>query len=205
MMDKLLQRTSAAARQVMRQVRKLPRSQQVSALDSALRQFDSALPGKVRQVASRLRAQGASIEQAVERALALSLADASVTKIKNIGRSYQDGRLIPLGALGQADDEKSGPGHTIGKMFQGIVCSNDLQSSVTGLVGRKEGAQAQQATDVGYEVAQGFSQCQPAAPTPAPPAAPVESSGSWTVPVMLGVGAILVVGGAVWYTRRSKA
>lgn len=207
--DAMLARTGPAARQILANIKKLPRNQQVAALDRVLADFDPNLPTRVRRVAEHLRGEGMSINEALERAIALSLADASINRIKNLGYAYQQGRVLPMGYLGlgqtseSSTDQERSSKKVVGDMFQGIVCSDGLQTSVTSLVGRNEGAQAQAATNIGYEVAQGFAQCgAQAPPPPVPPATQESEKPSLVGPVLFGMGALVVVGGVVWYTRK---
>lgn len=210
--DAMLARTGPAARQILKQIKKLPRRKQVAAMDRVLGRFDPDLPQRVRLVAHHLQSEGMGTNEAVERALALSLADASISKIKQIGVAYRTGTMIPVGALGQDTDgetaEEKSAGKAIGRMFQGIVCSSDLQRSVTEMVGRKEGQDAHDAANLGYGVAQGVAQCgMPSSETP--PAAPdsdeaASDRSSLLGPVSVGLGALLVVGGVVWYTRKKS-
>lgn len=207
--DALLARTGPAARQILKRIKKLPRKEQVGALDRVLNDFDPGLPTRVRRVAEHLRSEGMSINKSIERALSLSLADASINRIKNLGYAYQRGHVLPMGYLGlgqtssSSSDEERSSKKVVADMFQGIVCSDGLQTSVTDLVGRNEGTQAQSATNLGYEVAQGFAQCANQAPVPpAPPATTESEKPSLVGPVVFGLGALVVVGGVVWYTRK---
>jgi hypothetical protein len=211
--DAILALTGPGARKVLRQIKRLPRRQQVAALDRVLERFDPELPSRVRRVAEHLHRGGMPTDRAVERALALSLADASISKIKAIGVAHLRGEgvhpgmlgLSGLGSLGTTETERSAE-DTVGDVFKGILCSNGLQASVADLVGRNEGGDAATATNTGYEVAQGMAQCGVQAPVepPPPPATTTGSGGSLAVPIALGAGALLVVGGAVWYTTRKK-
>lgn len=210
--DAMLARTGPAARAVLARLNKLPRSQRAAALDRVLMEFDPSLPGRVRRVAEHLRREGMGVDRAVERALALSLADASINRIKSLGRAYRKGQVLPMGYLGQTPpaaptQQEQDAGQVVASMFQGIVCSDGLQRSVTDMVGRNEGREAHDATNVGYEVAQGFAQCAsltpPTPPTP-PPSAPRDEGGSVVLPVVVGLGALVAVGGVVWYTKRKR-
>lgn len=210
--DAMLARTGPAARAILKQIRKLPGSQQVAALDRVLANFDPELPMRVRRVAEHLRREGMSVNASIERALALSLADATISRIQKIGRAYRNGELTPVGYLGQtpptspaATTAEQNAGDVVARMFQGVVCSDGLQRSVSEMVGRNEGREAHDATNMGYEVAQGFAQCAsltPAAPAPLPPPAQPESS-SLAVPIAIGLGAVVVTGGILWYTTRT--
>jgi hypothetical protein len=210
--DPLLRRTGAAARQLLRRVERLPRNRRLPALVAALRSFDAELPRKVQAVAERLQKKGLRADKAVEKALMLSLADASITKIKRIGEAHQKGMLRPVGSLGRLGETSDASGEqkpedVVASMFQGIVCSEGLQSSIAELVGRNEGRDAHDATNIGYDVAQGFAQChqlQQQPTPPAPPPAPQEQddSSSLLVPILVGVGALAAVGGVVYFTRK---
>jgi hypothetical protein len=212
--DALLARTGPAARRIMRHIKRLPRSKQVAALDRVLERFDSELPARVRRVAEHLHRGGMPTDRAVERALALSLADASIEKIKRVGYAYRRGEGAPygpamgLGTSGTGSSSERSAEDEVAAVFQGIACSNGLQATITDLVGRNEGADAAAATNTGYEVLQGAAQCGTLTPTPPPPPAPPtttqSSSGSLAVPLAIGAGALLLVGGAVWYTTKKK-
>lgn len=211
--DPLLAFTGNAARGIIQDINRLPHGKRVKALDNVLSSYDRRLPAKVRQVASKLRSEGMSTNMAVERAVALSLADATIDKFRGIGEARRAGQppigLYGLGlgqdstTTGETDAETSAK-KKVGQMFQGIVCADGVQTAVTDLVGRNKGADAAGATNLGYEVAQGFAQCAAPTPTPTPPTTPTteEEGSSLAVPIALGVGALVVVGGVVWYTRR---
>lgn len=211
--DAMLARTGPAARAVMKQIKRLPRSRQVAALDRVLADFDPELPGRVRRVAAHLRGGGMATDAAIERALALSLADASINRIQKIGRAYQGGELMPMGYLGQTPPTapsttapEQNAGDVVARMFQGIVCSDGLQRSVADMVGRNEGREAHDATNMGYEVAQGFAQCAsltPPAPAPVPPTTSTDEP-SLAVPIAVGIGSIVLAGGVFWYVTRKK-
>lgn len=207
--DEMLARTTVAAKRILRQLDRLPQRRRVAALDRVLRNFDATLPERFRRVGRHLKGRGLSTNRAVERALALSLADASIERIKKLGRAYQKGMVMPLaGGMGAEGDDSEGdsPEETVGKMFQGIVCSEGLQSTVTDMVGRQEGRDAAEATAIGYEVGQGFAMCPAQQPTPTTPTAPAPSSEedrpSMVLPIAVGVGALALVGGVVWWTQR---
>lgn len=212
--DALLAITGPGARRIMRAIKKLPRNQQVQALDRALEQFDPQLPARVRHVAEFLHRGGMPTDRAVERALALSLADASIDRFKQVGYAYRRGEGVPQGILsglgtGTTATSSSGDdaGQAVANVFKGIACSNGLQSAVTDLVGRNEGADAAAATNTGYEVLQGAAQCGVAAPAPAPPPPPPpppSQGSSLAVPIAVGAGALLIVGGFVLYSAKKK-
>lgn len=206
--------TGHAAQGILADINRLPQGKRVKALDNVLSSFDPRLPHKVREVATKLRKQGLSTNAAVQQALTLSLADASIDKIRGIGAARMAGKP-PVGiyGLGLGEDATSSTaGETsaetsakkkVGQMFQGVVCSDGVQAAVTDMVGRNKGSDAHAATNLGYEVAQGFAQCAVPTPTPTPPTpptAPTEEK-SLALPIALGVGALVVVGGVVWYTR----
>lgn len=202
--DPLLAHTGPAARRLMAAVRRYPAAQQVQVLDRALAQFQPGTPQRVRRVATFLRRQGLSTTQAVERALALALADSTMEKIKGIGVAYQHGQLMPMGGLGdEASTSGTKPEDVVAGMFQGILCSSGLQTTVVDAVGRGEGQDAATATAVGYGVAQGIAQCPtttPPATTPAPVSEPERPSLVW--PIAMGIGALALVGGVVWVSRK---
>lgn len=203
--DLLLRWTGDAARKLMRLVRRYPADQQATRLDQMLAQFDAGLPGKVRQVATRLRADGMGTNLAVERALALSLADSMITRIKNVGMAAQ-GRPVPLSGLGQTSPSTSpDAGQILAQTLQGVVCSQGLQTAITDLVGRNEGRDAASATAVGFGVGSGVAQCGSLTTPPPPPADPSgDEEGSLAVPIVVGVGVIAAIGGILWWTTRKK-
>jgi len=198
--DALLAKTGPAARAVLKEIRRLPSRQQIPELNRTLREFDPNLPATTQTVAAKLVREGMPINLAMERALALSLADASIEQIKQLGYRVRRGEQVPFGALGglglgAASDE-------IGRMAEGIACSSQLRDSVTNLVGAKEGADAHDATRVGFDFAAAVATC----PTPATPGSTtvVEEAPSYVIPALIGAGALLAVGGIVWATRKKK-
>lgn len=208
--DALLARTGPAARAVLARINRLPRRKRVAALDRVLSNFDPGLPTRVRRVAEHLHSQGIGVNQAMERALALSLADASIERIKKIGRAYRKGVVLPMGQLGaessEMTEEEQSAGDVVAGMFQGVICSDGLQTSISEMVGRNEGREAYDATNTGYEVAQGFAQCATLQP-PATPTTPVpepQDETSLAVPVAVGVGALALAGGVVWFATRKN-
>jgi hypothetical protein len=175
----------------------------VQELDRVLTLFDPTLPARVRRVADYLHRGGMSVDAAVERALSLSLADASIEKFQKIGRLQQQGRLIPVGGFG-AVTGSADAGDVAAQMLQNIACAPDVAASTTTLVGQKEGADAAMATQIGFAVTRSMAQCTPGA-LPAPPPPPASSDeGSMLVPILLSVSALAVVGGAVWFATRKK-
>jgi hypothetical protein len=92
-------------------------------------------------------------------------------------------------------------------MFQGILCSEGLQQQLTDVAGRNEGRDAATATSTGFDVAQGFAQCQTLTPgsssTPAPVQQPAATeSNPWLVPVAVTVGAVAVLGVTIYFVRK---
>lgn len=202
--DPLLAHTGPAARRLMAVVRRYPADRQVQVLDRALDGFQPGTAARVRRVASHLRRQGMSTNQAVERALALSLADSMMEYLQRVGRAHQRGELLPVGGLGETGDDEMKPEDVVVGMVQGVLCSQGLQQTITDAVGRSEGQDAATATAVGYGVAQGIAQCPPGTtPAPAPPPPPPETRGpSLVLPIAVGVGALALVGGIVWMAQR---
>lgn len=202
--DPLLAHTGPAARRLMAAVRRYPSERQVQALDRALESLQPGTAKRVRRVATYLRRQGLGTQQAVERALALALADSTMEYLQRVGRAHQRGELMPVGGLGESSDEETKPEDIVVGMVQGVLCAQGLQQTIVDAVGRSEGQDAATATAVGYGVAQGVAQCPPGTtPTPAPPPpppTPPERSLLW--PIVMGVGALTLVGGIVWVTRK---
>lgn len=159
----MLAHTGTAAREVLRAVKKYPRSQQPAALDRALANSDRKLPSEVRRLAAILRRRGAEADYAVERALALALADATVRRMKATGRLYQRGGGYPMGGLG---DEAA---DIVGGVAQGIACSTGVRDQTATMVGMEEGADAAGATRLGFELLRGVSMCPAPTPAPVPP------------------------------------
>lgn len=219
--DEMLARTGPAARSLMVWARRLPPSERVLALNRVLADFEPGLPMRVQRVAEFLHREGMGTEDAVERALALSLADASIEKIKRLGQAYQGGATLHaeqlgrwLGCVGCAGlgqttttppATPTDPGAVVGAMFQGIICSDGLKTAVTDAVGRNEGRSAADATTIGFSVGQGMAMCPPGtAPAPVPDPGPVREERSLALPIAIGVGAIALVGGVAWFTMRKR-
>lgn len=183
-------------------------------LSSALRAVDPALPTTVAKVADTLRARGMTTSAAVHEALARSLADASIRKIQKIGRAAQYGRPIAwspnsgLGGVGLGDATAD----AVAKSFQGLICSSQLSSAVSDLVGKTQGSDAHDATTTGFAAAQGAAQCSqltpttPTTPTPdttptsTPPASPLVTYGV-SFAVLAGILAV----GYLAIKKRPKA
>jgi hypothetical protein len=207
-----LARSGPAARAILKKIRRLPREQQAGALDRTLARFDIALPGRVRQVAERLHRGGMNVELAVERAVTLALADSAIGRLKSIGFAYRSGQPLPpvptmrRRTLGDAEEDNTD--EDVAKFFQGILCSNGLQSAITDTVGRNEGADARDATHVGYELAQGVAQCSTlnstTTTTTPPVVAPAAEETSLAIPLAIGAGALLLVGGVIWFAKKKS-
>jgi len=198
----MLAHTGHAARKILHAIRKYPRAQRPAALNRALAATDPKLPGEVRRLAASLRAKGAGIGYALERALTLALADSTVRQIKGAGRLYQRGGGYPMGGLGGLGDEA---GDIVGGIAQGVACSTGIRDQTARMVGMEEGADAAGATTLGFEILRGMSQCPTTpAPVPVPPPDPTPESSSMVVPVMIGVGTLIAVGGVAWIVTRKK-
>jgi len=209
--DALLARTGPAARSILYQINKLPRSQRRDELNRVLAAFDSALPSRLHRTAEFLHREGMPVPAAMERGLALSLADASIERLKQIGHKAREGRMFPVGGFGLGEEPTTQAGRSAGDvvagMFQGIACSADVAGSTTTLVGSNEGADAARATTVGFAVARGMAQCPrglPPEPPVAPPPESQEEQRSLVLPVVLGVTALAAAGGVVWFVTRKK-
>jgi hypothetical protein len=202
--DALLARTGPAARAILRRINTLPRAARAPELNRVLADFDPDAPSRLHRVSERLYAQGYDLNAAVERALALTLADASIEHFKRLGMRGRSGGVYPLG-----DSTTSAPGQDAGAivagLIQGITCTPALRDSVSTLVGRNEGQQAHDATRLGFDAARSMSMC-PTTPVPpvAPPASETSSGPSYLVPVLVGVGALAVAGGVIWYSGRKQ-
>lgn len=202
--DGFLARTGPAARAVLHRVNQLPRGRRIAALNQALNDFRPGLAPLVRRVANHLQRSGMVAPAALERAIALSLADASIEKFQDIGRGYREGTVLPVGGMGLGALGADSAGEVFGKMMQGIACSPQLKESTTDVVGRNEGADAASATSIGFEVVRGMSFCPVPPPEESPAAPPSEATeeSSSLVPVLIGVGALAAVGGVVYFATR---
>jgi hypothetical protein len=199
--DVMLAHTGHAARKILRAIRKYPRAQRPAALNRALAATDPKLPGEVRRLAASLRAKGAGIGYALERALTLALADSTVRQIKGAGRLYQRRGGYPMGGMGGLGDEA---GDLVGGIAQGVACAGGLRDQTATMVGMEEGADAAAATRLGFEILRGMAQCPPPVVPPVPPADPVDTSSSMAVPIMIGIGTLIAVGGVAWIVTRKK-
>jgi hypothetical protein len=202
--DALLARTGPAARAVLRHINKLPRDQRVPELNRVLADLDPGAPARMHRVSEFLRRQGLSVSDAVERALALTLADASIEHFKRVGRRHRSG-MQSMGSLGDSTTTGLGQdaGTVVGGMIQGLTCTPALRDSIAAMVGREEGREAHDATVTGFDAARAMSMCPTTPEVPLPP--PEEPSGpSLVVPVLIGVGALVFAGGVVWYTGRKR-
>lgn len=195
--DALLAHTGAAARSILRGVKRLPRRHRLSELDRVMSSFNPALPTRMHKVTEFLHRQGMPVDMAVERALTLSLADASIEKVKEIGARYAAGEGYPLG-LGATSSEESST------MMERIACSPVISSTTTDMVGRKEGADAAGLTRLGFEVLRNVAACPPGTvQVPLPPSERTEES-SPLVPIVVGLGGLAAVGAIVWFATRRR-
>ena len=203
--DALLAHTGPAARAILYRINQLPKSLRVEELNRVLGRFEPGLPARLRRTVEYLHREGMPVDAAMERALTLSLADGSIEKAKQLGRKARDGQLFPMGGLGAETPEGEDAGDVAARMFQGIACSPDVSAATTNIVGRNEGADAADATQIGFAVARGFALCPPGT-VPEPPVAPPPETEERSVlmPVLLGVGALAAVGGVVWFVARKK-
>ena len=206
--DPVLARTAPAARALLRSVKRFPRSRQMPALHRAIARLDPDLPARLQRTARHLKRQGMPTSAAVERALTLSLADGTINQLQQIGREYRQGRLRPASIAGLGSTSTSSsppPEEVVGRMFQGILCSEGLQQQLADLAGRNEGREAATATSTGFDVAQGFAQCQsltPGATAPAPAPAPAERDRQWVFPTLVAVGSVAVLGATIYFVRK---
>jgi hypothetical protein len=191
---------------MMRSLARYPAAEQIRQMNAALASFDAGLPARVKLLAEALRRKGLSVELSVERAIALALADSMIEKVKQLGVGYQRGMLLPTGGLGQTTTASPTPEQVVGATFQGILCSPGLATAITDAVGRSEGRDAASATSIGFAVGGGVAQCgqlsTSTVPTPSPP--PEPSGPSYVVPVLVGVGTLVVAGGFLWFTKKKK-
>jgi hypothetical protein len=204
----MLAHTGPAARAVLYRINKLPRAQRLPELNRVLARFEPGLPSRVHRTAEFLQRRGMLIDAAVERALALSLADATIERFKKVGIKARQGRMFPVGGMGGlgTEGESDAPEDVLARMAQGIACSPDLATSTTGMVGRAEGADAAGATQIGFAVVRGVAMCPPGT-TPEPPVTPppeTPEERSLVLPIVLSVGALAAVGGVVWFMARKK-
>jgi len=196
--DLMLAHTGNAARRLLRRIRALPGDQQIGALQQELAAFDSRLPADVRKLAEVLRRDGMRTDMAMERALALALADAVMRQAENTGRLYQRGGGYPMNGLGSLGNA----GSILTGMAQGIACSSDLRSQAVLKSTQTGGAEAGAAAQTGFDVLRGGAQCPDVSPAPAPESV---SSSSSVVPIVVGLGVLAVAGGVVWAAARKKA
>lgn len=204
--DPMLAHTGHAARRLLQAIKRRPASQQRRALDRVLADYDPLLPTEVNRLAAKLRRQGASVEYAVERALALALADATVRRARGVGERFVRGEGTPVGGLGGFGGLGDEAADVVAGMAQGIACSTGLRDQTATMVGMEEGADAANATRLGFEILRGVSQC-PAGTTPVPPPPPPEpepEGRSPVVPIVVGIGVLAAVGGVAWFMTRKK-
>jgi hypothetical protein len=201
--DALLAKTGPTARALMERTKHLPPAERVRAIDGALASLDPTGPSRVRQVASYLRRHhGLSANEAVERALALALADGAIDRLQRAG-GRGPGSLAGLGTDASAETDA---GALVAGMFHNIACSDPVRTQVTDIVTRHEGANAAAATTLGFETVRAAAPCNPAAPAPAAPSSSPSSSGDSDVvaPIVIGAVGLVVVGGIVWWASRTK-
>jgi hypothetical protein len=205
--DPLLKLTGTAARRILTSLRSLPVEQRVAELNRVLASVDAGLPDRVRSVAAYLARSGMNADLAVERAVALLLADVNIDRFTAMGEQYRRG--APVQGLGQTTTTPTTPqgqdaAQVAGSVTQGIACSTELRNAIVDLVGRNQGRSAADATTIGLEVGRGIANCQSLQPTvqplPPPPAPPAESSMMW--PLIIGIGSLAVVGGVVFLMRK---
>lgn len=205
--DPLLWWTGRTSRAVLARIKKLPRGKRAAELRRVLGQYNPELPELVKQVASRLHAKGMPLNAAVERAVAIGLADATVDRFEMIGRGRREDNFYPGGGLGNVAPETSegqDAGKIIGDMMRGIACSDGLKESVSDMVGKQRGADAAQASTMGFETVKGMAQCTSIEPIPPAPPAEESRQGSILLPVVVGIGALAVVGGVVLYNANKR-
>jgi hypothetical protein len=203
--DPLLWWTGRASRAILAKIGKLPRDQRAAELRRVLAQYEPELPAQVQRIASRLHRGGMPLNGAVERAVALGLADATAERFQRFGRARMANEIYPVGGLGDvAPETQEGreAGEIAGDMFRGIACSDGLKESVSDMVGTSRGADAAQAATIGFEVVKGTAQCSALEPIPDAAAAADTREGSLVVPLVVGIGALAVVGGVVLYMRK---
>lgn len=201
--DLLLSLTGPAARAILVRVNAFPREQRVAELNRVLASLDPAAPERMHRVTERLYRGGLSLDTSVERALSLTLADGAIEYFKTLGERRQSGAALPMGALGTVP-VTPGPdaGAIVGDLLRGVACSSVLRDSISTLVGQNEGAQAHDATVTGFNTAGAMATCTPTTPEVLPPSDGGSSGMPLLVPVLLGVGALAVAGGFLWYTRK---
>jgi hypothetical protein len=203
--DPLLRWTGRAARSVLARINQLPRGQRADELRRVLTSYEPGLPAIVEQSAVKLHAAGMPLNGAMERALALGLADATIVRMQKLGRARMRNEFFPLGGLGEAAQTAAGQdaGQIVEGMFRGVACSDDLRTSVTDLVLQSNGGEAAQASTVGFEVAKGMAQCSSAPDIPDAPPAP-EDRDSLVLPIVVGIGALAVAGGVAYYVTKKR-
>lgn len=204
--DPLVARTSAAAREILARVRRLPVAHRAAEIDRAMASFEGGLDRKVRILAQRLAKRGMSAEAAIERAMSLGLADATVSRVHRIGKAYQRGEVLPLPhvleGLGQLGQDA---GAVAEQMFRGVLCAPELSSTLTSVAGKQGGQEASLATGIGFGVARGVASC-PSAPAPVPVEpmpTDTDEGRNLYLPIALGIGVLAAVGGIVWFTQQN--
>lgn len=178
----------------------------MSRLYEALASYDPTLPAKVRAVADTMHRRGAPLHRAVEKALTLSLADASIDRMRRIGEQVMTGRagasgLGALGALSGAEDD-------LKDLAVSVACSEELQKTASEKAGESQGTKAYNATLLGFKAAKSTVKCperteedltKPPPTHPSPK--PEDDELSIAVPVIVGVGVLGLAGVAIWYMR----
>lgn len=204
--DALLRQTRRTARAIMRDIRKLPKAERMPRLYEALSSYEPSLPAKVKAVANTLHRRGASLNEAVERALTLSLADASIDRMRRLGEQVAAGRpgasgLGSLGSLAGAEDD-------LKDLAVSVACSEELQRTAAEKAGESQGTKAYNATLLGFKAASSAVKCPEGTkqdltkPPPSPPTKPQDGDEmSLAVPIIVGVSVLGLAGVAIWYMR----
>jgi hypothetical protein len=183
----------------MREVKKRPARDQVSALTRILADYDARLPAEVSRAASELHRKGAEADRAVERALTLALADSSIRQLESSGRLYGQRGGYPMGLAGLGASASD----IMARMTQGIACSSAARDTATTMVGRERGSEAADWTRLGFEVVGGAAQCPPGVEVPLEPI-PEPRERSSVMPIVMGAGVLAAVAGVAWVVTRKK-
>lgn len=211
--DPLMARTRLAARTVLKKVEREAPGDKLAELNRGLAAFDPSLPGKLQRVFAHLVERGRDPNAALEEALARTLADSIIERYKLVGQAALRGQRLSVDTVTSISGLAGlgSVGSDIAKFFGSVArstaCSDGVRSLTTDLVGRSEGRGAATATDVGFEVTRGVTRCRQPGAGPAAPGAPFPTEEPrrfpWT-PVLIGVGALAVVGGVVFVAARKK-